>query len=258
MLPMKNIYYLFLACATITCLFSCEKELQKYEGKPTVYFNETARPLAYSSEVLKDSTVISFSLTKGTTVDSLVHMVIATIGGAVDYDRPYKIVSNSSSTAIESKHYELITKDFSIKKNQLRDTIWLRFLRTPDMKDQTFLLSFDLLENENFSVDMQFKTTNQTTGQKLNFINYRWFINDITKRPARWLDFYLGTFSRTKLNLMVEILNVDPQYMDTNISIAETLAYGKFMQRYLNEQKAAGNLILDEDGQPMNMGSATQ
>jgi hypothetical protein len=46
--------------------------------------------------------------------------------------------------------------------------------------------------------------------------------------------------------------------MDTNISIAETLAYGKFMQRYLNEQKAAGNLILDEDGQPMNMGSAAQ
>jgi hypothetical protein len=92
----------------------------------------------------------------------------------------------------------------------------------------------------------------------LNFINYRWFINDIIKKPTRWLDFYLGTFSRKKLNLMVEVLNVDPQYMDTNISIAETLAYGKFMQRYLNEQKAAGNLILDEDGQPMNMGSAAQ
>ena len=255
---MKNIYYLLLACAAMTCLLSCEKELHKYEGRPTIYFNETARPLAYSSEVLKDSTVISFSLTKGTTVDSLVHMVIATIGNAVDNDRPYKIVPNSSSTAIEGKHYEFITKDFSIKKNQLRDTIWLRFLRTPDMKDQNFLLSFDLLENENFSADMLYKITNQTTGQKLNFINYRWFINDIIKKPARWLDFYLGTFSRTKLNLMVEVLNVDPQYMDTNISIAETMAYGKFMQRYLNEQKAAGNLILDEDGQPMNMGSAAQ
>jgi hypothetical protein len=255
---MKNIHYLFLACATITCLFSCEKELHKYEGKPTVYFNETARPLAYSSEVLKDSTVISFSLTKGTTVDSLVHMVIATIGNTVDNDRPYKIVPNSSSTAIEGKHYEIINKDFSINKNQLRDTIWLRFMRTPDMKDQNFLLSFDLIENENFPVDMQYKITNQTTSQRLNFINYRWFINDIIKKPTRWLDFYLGTFSRKKLNLMVEVLNVDPQYMDTNISIAETLAYGKFMQRYLNEQKAAGNLILDEDGQPMNMGSAAQ
>lgn len=255
---MKNIHHLFLACATITCLFSCEKELHKYEGKPTVYFNETARPLAYSSEVLKDSTVISFSLTKGTIVDSLVHMVIATIGNSVDKDRPYKIALNSSSTAIEGKHYQMITKDLSIKKNQLRDTIWLRFMRTPDMKDQNFILSFDLLENENFSVDMQYKVTNQTTGQKLNFNNYRWFIDDIIKKPTRWLDFYLGTFSRTKLNLMVEVLNVDPQYMDTNISIAETLAYGKFMQRYLNEQKAAGNVILDEDGQPMNMGSAAQ
>lgn len=255
---MKNICYLLLALAAITCLSSCEKELHKYEGKPTIYFNETARPLAYSSEVLKDSTLISFSLTKEAIFDSLVHMVIATIGNVADNDRPYKIVPNASSTAIEGKHYEIINKDFSIKKNQLRDTIWLRFMRTSDMKDQNFLLSFDLLENESFSVDMQYKVTNQTTGQRLNFINYRWFINDIIKKPTRWLDFYLGTFSRKKLNLMVEVLNVDPQYMDTNISIAETLAYGKFMQRYLNEQKAAGNLILDEDGQPMSMGSAAQ
>ena len=255
---MKNICYLLLALAAITCLSSCEKELHKYEGKPTIYFNETARPLAYSSEVLKDSTLISFSLTKEAIVDSLVHMVIATIGNVADNDPPYKIVPNASSTAIEGKHYKIINKDFSIKKNQLRDTIWLRFMRTPDMKDQNFLLSFDLLENDNFSVDMQYKITNQTTGQRLNFINYRWFINDIIKKPTRWQDFYLGTFSRKKLNLMVEVLNVDPQYMDTNISIAEVSAYGKFMQRYLNEQKAAGNLILDEDGQPMSMGTAAQ
>lgn len=255
---MKNIFYLSLACLAATCLFSCEKELHKYEGKPTIYFNETARRLNYDSEVLKDSTVVSFSLAKGTTVDSLVHMVVAIIGNAADHDRPYRIVPNTSSTAIEGKHYEIISKDFSIKKNQLRDTIWLSFKRTPDMKDKDFVLSFDLLENEHFSVDMEYKITNKTTGQKLNFIQYRWFINDIIKKPARWLDVYLGTFSRTKLNLMVEVLNVDPQYLDTSVSIAEVSAYGKFMQRYLNEQKAAGNLILDEDGQPMNMGTTAQ
>src|SRR5690606_24229579 len=100
--------------------------------------------------------------------------------------------------------------------------------------------------NEYFSTSMKDKVLNTNTGKIHSFVTYRWFVNDIIKRPGRWLDGYLGTFTRKKLFLMVEVLGIDPAYLDGSVSIPETLAYGKFMQRYLNEQRGAGNTILEE------------
>jgi hypothetical protein len=125
------------------------------------------------------------------------------------------------------------------------------------MQAKDFTLNFDLQENSQFITLMNNKVIN-TAGKKMSFVNYRWFVNDIIKKPGRWLDTYFGTFSRKKLFLMVEVLGADPGKMDTSISIAESLAYGKFMQRYLNDQRIAGNTILEDDGSIMIMGPSVQ
>ncbi|SFG92062.1 DUF4843 domain-containing protein [Pedobacter insulae] len=252
---MKKIIYTLCAIMTVMLGLSCEKPLETYSGKSSIYFNEAGRLPVYSGEPIKDSTNLSFSLAKSK--DSIINMVIAATGATSDVDRTYKLVINPSSTAIEGKHYEFLTRDFSIKKSKTLDTVKIKFFRTMDMQATNFLLSFDLEENESFATLMSYKTIN-SAGKIHSFVNYRWFVNDIIKRPGRWLDVYLGTFSRKKLFLMVEVLGVDPIKLDSSVSIAETLAYGKFMQRYLNDQRAAGNTILEEDGSAMIMGSAAQ
>ncbi|GGH12627.1 DUF4843 domain-containing protein [Pedobacter zeae] len=249
---LKTLFPVLLAIV----LFSCEKELHKYEGEPSIYFNDAARLPAYSGEPIKDSTIVSFSLAKSQ--DSIINMVITATGPKSDQDRPYKLIVNPSSTAIEGVHYQILSKNFSIKKNKTLDTVKIKFFRKVEMQTTTFLLSFDLQSNENFATNMNNKVINTTTGQKLSFVNYRWLINDIIKKPARWVDGYLGTFSRKKLFLMVSVLGVDPSYLDSSVSIAELAAYGKFMQRYLNEQKVAGNVILEDNGSEMIMGTSVQ
>lgn len=252
---MKKIL-LNLGVLSVFTFFACEKELPKYEGKPTIYFNEAGRLPAYSGEVIKDSTVLSFSFV--TSVDSLVDMVVKVVGEKSSQDRPYSLNPSANSTAVAGLHYEILNQEFIIPKGELTDTVQIKFLRTEDMKETTFLLSFDLLENEYFSTSMYNKVLNSNTGKTHSFVTYRWFVNDIVKKPGRWLDGYLGPFSRKKLFLMVDILGVNPAYLDTSVSIAETIAYGTFMQRYLNEQRLAGNTILDEDGTDMIMGSEVQ
>lgn len=242
---MKKILKGLLWLIPFVILSSCEKELHKYEGKPTIYFNETARTPQYSGEVIKDSTVISFSLAAEN--DSIVNMVIMTMGEKVDADRPYLLKVGANSDMVEGTHYEMLNSEFVIRKNQLADTIHMKFFRTPEMEERNFLLSFDLLENENFSTSMQNKVLDATTGKTHSFVTYRWYVNDIIKRPSRWFDAYLGVFSRKKLFLMAEVMNIEPAYLDTSVAIAEMFAYGKFMQRYLNEQRAAGNTIYEED-----------
>lgn len=252
---MKKLNYLFVLI--VLSFISCEKELEKYNGKPTLYFEEAGRLPAFNSEVIKDSTVMSFSLTKSQ--DSIVNMVVSVIGEKVNMDRSYDLKINSASDAIEGVHYEFLEKTFVIKQNQLRDTVSIKFHRLTEMQTKTFLLSFDLVNNENFSVDMVDKLLNKTTGKRHSYINYRWFVNDIVKKPGRWLDGYFGTFSRKKLFLMVEVLGIEAAYLDANVSIAESVAYGKYMQRYLNEQRVAGNTIYEEDGTTvMVMGSGVQ
>lgn len=251
----KNIIQL-IALAIIALGLSCEKPLKNYEGKDSIYFNEARRLPAYSGEVLKDSSVISFSLVK--VQDSLVNMVITTTGAKSTEDRPYNLVVNAASTAKEGIHYEILNKNYIIRKNQLMDTVKIRFLRKADMQASNLLLSFDLLANERFDTEMIDKVINTTTGKKTSFVNYRWFVNDIIKKPGRWLDSYFGPFSRKKLLLMATILNFEPVYLDASVSPGESLAYGKYMFRYLNEQKLAGNTILEDDGSVMVMGSAVQ
>ncbi|WAC40816.1 DUF4843 domain-containing protein [Pedobacter sp. SL55] len=252
---MNKLFFNLLGFAVLTILLSCEKELHKYEGKPAVYFNEAGRLPAFGGEVLRDSTIMSFSLAKAQ--DSIVSMVVATVGAKKDVDRPYKLVINSSSDAIAGNHYQILNPTFVIKKNQLGDTVKIKFFRKTDMQAKTFLLSFDLQENENFSPEMKYRVLT-SSNKKISLINYRWFVNDIIKRPGRWLDGYLGVFTRKKLLLIAETLSIEPAYLDASVSIAEMTAYGKFMQRYLNEQRAAGNTIYEEDGSEMVMGASVQ
>jgi len=252
---MNKLFFKILGLIFLTTLLSCQKELHKYEGKPAIYFNEAGRLTAFGGEVLRDSTVMSFSLAKAQ--DSIVNMVITTTGAKQDIDRPYKLVINANSDAVVENHYEILNKSFFIKKNQLSDTVKIKFFRKVDMQAKTFLLSFDLLENENFSTEMKYRVL-AATKKKNSLINYRWYINDIIKKPGRWLDGYFGIFTRKKLLLMAEVLGIEPAYLDASVSIPETIAYGKFMQRYLNEQRAAGNIIYEENGSEMVMGSAVQ
>lgn len=251
---MKKFIFSLCAITIIILSQSCEKPLDSYSGKPSIYFNDAARPVN-TINPLKDSTNVSFSLAKSK--DSIINMVIATTGELSAQDRPYKLIVNPKSTAIAGTHYEILTKTFSIKKNKVLDTVKIKFFRTVDMQSKDFLLSFDLQNNDQFVTLMNNKFVT-TSGITHSYVNYRWFINDIIKKPARWLDAYLGTFSRKKLFLMVDVLGADPAKMDSSIAIAELLAYGKFMQRYLNDQRAAGNVILEDDGSVMIMGTSVQ
>ncbi len=251
---MKKLIYSLSAISLIVLSQSCEKPIETYSGKPSIYFNDAGR-VTQSFDPSKDSTAVSFSLAKSK--DSIINMVIATTGAMSTQDRPYALIVNPNSTAIAGTHYELLTKTFSIKKNKVLDTVKIKFFRTADMQAKEFTLNFDLQNNDNFETIMNYKVIN-AAGKKLSYVSYRWFVNDIIKKPRRWLDSYLGPFSRKKLLLMVEVLNANPEKMDTSIGIPEMLALGKFMQRYLNDQRVAGNTILEEDGSAMIMGASVQ
>lgn len=254
---MKNILYSLSILLLLVVGGSCKKSnLITYQGQPDIYFDDATRLPAFSGEIISDSTIVSFAYS--TVADSVSKIVIGIAGPKVDHDRAYKLVIDPKSTAISGKHYDALPTTFTIRKNKLKDTVLLKMHRTVDLQTTESILVLKLQANENFVTSMADKVINKTTGKTYSFITYKVYINDIVKKPSGWFDFYLGVFSRKKLFLMVDVLNVEPSFFVGSPSLGILGAYGKYMQRYLNDQKVAGKTILEDDGTEMIMGPGVQ
>lgn len=247
----KLIYSIALFFFTVSFI-SCEKGLMNFDAETAdVYFSEAGRnipALAY------DSLYVSLAYSKAP--DSIRNVVVAVTGPPVDHDRAYGIQINDTSTAIAGVHYELLTKEFVIQKNRLSDTIQVKLLRTADMQTESFELMFDLLPNENFGTDWK---TRIIGGKPIKTIKTKIRYNDIVRKPGRWLDSYWGTFTRKKLFYVCEFLEITPQYMDTDMTVAENTVLPKIVQRHLNKENLAGRTVYEDDNiTPMRMGNSAQ
>lgn len=254
---MKNIVYSLSMLMLLVVGLSCKKStLITYQGQPDIYFDDATRLPAFSGEIISDSTIVSFAYSIAT--DSVSKIVIGVAGTKADHDRTYKLVVDPKSTAVPGKHYDALPTSFTIRKNKLKDTILLKMHRTVDLQTTESVLVLNLQSNENFVTSMADKIINKTTGKRYSYITYKVYINDIVKRPSGWFDTYLGVFSRKKLFLMVDVLSVEPSFFVGSPSLGILGAYGKYMQRYLNDQKVAGKTVLEDDGTEMIMGPGVQ
>ncbi|MCM5528085.1 DUF4843 domain-containing protein [Parasegetibacter sp. NRK P23] len=252
---MKRISFSILL---LTLLFAgCTKELKTFEGAPVVYFNYPVNGGGPAGSGLSQSALISFAFGSITLTDSVVPILVRVSGAPANVDRKYSLVLVDSLTTAElSTHYQFVQTDFTIQAGKLWDTAYLKLNRTADMADSTFSIYMALEPNENFGTNLQFKVNGTA---KFNAVQYQVQVNDILKKPRYWLDHYLGTFSKEKLYLMSEMLVIPLDKMENTITIAELVYYGKFMQRYLNEKKAAGETIYEADGTTaMTMGPGSQ
>ncbi|MDF2192828.1 DUF4843 domain-containing protein [Paraflavitalea sp. CAU 1676] len=250
---MKKLLFISILAGVLA---GCEKDIKTFDGKPDVYFQYASQPRQSFNTILVDSTIVSFAYASAAYKDSVLVVPIKVSGLVMDYDRPYLIKANDSSTAKAGVHYEIINSDFTIGAGKISDTVYLKLKRIPEMLTQSFNIYLELHPNENFGVGLEKKLA--SANKYVSTIRHRVMVDDILKKPMYWIDGYLGVFSRKKLYLMSEQLDIPIDKLNTTVSVAEVNYYGKFMQRYLNEQKTLGNIIKEDDGTDMIMGSAVQ
>ncbi|WP_443937784.1 DUF4843 domain-containing protein [Pedobacter sp. MW01-1-1] len=251
---MKSIHYISTVLFAVLAITACKKESPLiYEAKSEIYFQQAEKAV---TRLPKDSTAISFALV--TYNDTVTKVVIAATGAKSEVDRTYKLTVDPLSTAKEGSDYDQLPSTFTIKKNMLTDTLAIKFHRTAAMlpaanATEPFYLTLflNLESNENFENTLKDDAVNGLSKTK-----YRFFVNDQIIRPIGWVDICFGVFSRKKLLLMSDVLGITPAYLNQKgLALGETLAYGRFMQRYLADQILAGNTIKEEDGRTMSMGT---
>lgn len=239
---------------------SCTKQgLNTYSATTNIYFTNN-----YTLSV--DTSVITFAYSSATIKDSVVMIPVSAIGSVVNKDRPFKIIISDSSTAKASIHYEPIQDTFKIRAGRVVDTFKIKLKRTADLQTASVSIILKLIPNDNFNTDMQSKVINSITGATISYVSYKIYLNDNLTQPKYWLSTYMGTFSRKKVYATAAALNVSIATMldilqnnTGSTAISSQVFWGRSMQIYLNQQKAAGNPIYEDDGTTlMLMGPSVQ
>lgn len=238
---MKTLLYIITVLAGCVCAVSCKKEgLMNFNADNSVYF-------AYTDSAKLDSVVVSFGYTATAVKDSIYKIRVKTMGYMSQEDRPYRVdVINDFTTAQLGVHYDKLPEVLTIKKGKIDDTIYLKLHRTPDMQTKSVVITLGVFDNGTFS-------------NKYPYNLFRIYVNDILTQPKYWLSTYLGTFSRKKINLMAQVLGVSVSDINANSVIAQMIYWGRFTQLYLNDMKAQGQTIYEDDGvTAMIMGPSVQ
>jgi hypothetical protein len=235
-----------LSVAFALTVFSCQKKMETWSGQETIYF-KNAQP--DGSAVPADSIANTFAFSQPNVTSMLVPVPVAIMGTPSSVDRSYKVTILDSSTAATNKQFAFQNSSFTIKAGKITDTIWVKFMRTPEMQTQVLSLYLRLDANENFIPNLadNLDVNGNITVHK-SIISLK--ISDILTKPTYWIDGYFGTFSRKKLLLICNINGVDPSLLNTppppNVGYVTFLA--KFTQRWLNDQAAQGNPVFEDDG----------
>lgn len=256
-----NLYNRTTICLLVALgiLSACKKEgLGRYDQQASgssVYFPEAVGTVTSVSI----SKTISFGYVGYSKRDSILAIPIAVTGDTMQVDRPVKVSLGTGTTAVEGTHYSFL-KSPVIRAGKVTDTVYVKINRTADMTTKQFELNLLLEQNDYFSTRLR--------DTAANYLKYKLLLDDMAGTSYLWVSFsntrgilsYFGDYSRRKVDLMIEVLQVDPAlfYDPVNGSFFGTsrvLAYGRYMALWLTQEANAGRIYLDENGQRITMGA---
>lgn len=250
----KTIHISTLFVFTGLLLSACKKEdIPTYNSTASIYFTATA-PFNYLGS--SDSTGIGFGYSPPSVTDSIFKISISVLGLASPADRIYKVVVDPISTAKAGVHYDLPANP-AVHANQSVDYLAITLHRTPDLLTNPVTLILHLEPNENFNTDMKSNALDVLTGKPMDFTTYKISVVDGLKKPAIWnlyAIYIFGRFSVKKMLLLNSVTGMPLNALNSFATVTTWTFWGTIMNRYLLDQAAAGNTILEDDGTPMKMG----
>jgi hypothetical protein len=232
---------------------SCKRDaLLTYNTADNVYFNYNR-----GFNVWLDSMDVSFANRDASVRDTFLLIPLAVTGVAAAADRPFKVVVDPASTALAGIHYEL--PEAVIHAGKVQDTLRLHFKRAADLASGEKKLVLKLVANEFFKTDLPYRMINGAAQDTLDLLSFSISASDLLVPGPYWdvYSTYFGKFSTRKVRFIHDLLGMPLDFWSeapNNQHRAAAIYYASATSRYLGDQAAQGNIIVDEDGTPMQMG----
>lgn len=246
----KNIYLLLLTCLLSGLLGACkEDKLMDYEGADNIFFYSAFSPVNFAD-------TLSMPLVYFPTItDTIVPLPVAFTGLIKDFDRPYKLVVDPSSTAREGIDYKLIG-NYTIPANQYQDTVFLQMFRLDD--DSVHELILRLEANDYFAADFvqhKYMGSGKFAGYVSQSTRFKVLLSNDLQQPRNWSSDYFGPWSKKKHLLMCVVCEIPASELQrADLTTTEARYYGNRMRIYLEKEKSEERTVYEADGTEMTMG----
>ncbi len=254
---MKPIFLASIICLVGLLGGGCEKDLLVYDGGSGIYFD--------NNEMLHDTISVSWGMKPGDVRKQILPLNVELYGAVKPYDRKFSIevIADSQDTlkAEEGVDYESFPTEYVMKAGEARTVINVPLLRRENLAEKPRRFVVKLIEND----ELQFLYGRLTAVDSVNYreLDYQRVIimDEDFPRPTWWTRYgesRFGEFSQKKASLICDVMAIDrEEWMEMKGRVtAGYLSYvGKYMHQYLQEQEPP---ILDENGEPMEMGPDSQ
>jgi len=246
---------IFLLLLAALYLQACKKkDLEVYDqgaNGASIYFKEAIN----AKQNLRKT--ISFGFSGYSVHDSVVAIPIAVTGSPSLSDRVYQLRVTDSTTASPNTHYSFVHPAV-VRVGKVVDTLHIRIKRTADMSSKQYRLSLALEQNDMFNTKLNGNLSSYTT--------YDLLLDDMVGVSYLWTTYsrrttilsYFGAYSRQKVNLMMEVLKIPPEFFYDPAAKAPTstqiVSYSRYMFYWLNKEAAEGRVYKDENGMEIQMG----
>lgn len=253
---------LFLSVSYISCKKS---DLITYSSDRNLFFEiQDSKDLndpAFDHTLNVDSVRMFFSLMGDDVTAAELKIPIKLAGKPLEQPLEYSLViDQANTTALEGADFEWAKQHiFPAGKNI--DTLRIKINRTQKMLTRTLKLSLQLQTNANF------KAIVEPGVLKTRSTKIKCYLNDILSPPDGYIstsifqgaDFYYGTFSRKKLNVLSTVVETEfGEPFPPDVLYPLMVAYADFLapilDEYLREQKRLGKPIYEADGSEMTTG----
>lgn len=260
---MKKIFNLFLVTLAVTALLGCKKKpLDTFNGDSSgvsIYFQTP-------SVSLSNGKAFSFGYYPGSLQDTVFNLDIAVTGLPSNIEREINLQPATGATLIEGVNYDFITKKV-MPAGKVTTSLKIKFRRTSDIQANAKFVVFNLVDNQSFNTLLKQRVS--SSRDTISLLQYGYLIDDVLAAPYAWsaapykanLDNYLGAYSKVKLQLLVDIFNLDSSVFtnmkyaqDGYFSVAVLSYWGGYMKLWLAREAVAGRIWKDENGNVITMG----
>lgn len=230
---------------------SCTDSLETYSGEAGIYFAMRVESSAVNTDTLYcETSSLPFIVTDADR--AVFNLKVKILGAVSDRDRQISIEVVPEETDALAEDYDPLLPGYTLPAGAVFGSIPITFHRTASLEGQERRLTVRLIGNNDFALPITL--WKNSSDEYVNVVKHTIIISDKYVQLPGYAEGFFGPFSEKKMKLLLEVLGLEISDFNEEMPYTQAKAYGQKFDRYLKEQKAAGNTIYEDDGTEMTAG----
>ena len=272
---MKNINFYLVVCCLVFLFSSCEEDkLLRYGGEAdapaNVYFTAKRWTSGYEKDVFfpyesgnhtisvvpsRGVDTLSYSFSETFDSEIIVLVPISYMGNLSSKERKISYQIDSESSAQEGVDYEILAS--YVPTDSVFGGILIKFNKQNLTNEKELTITFKLLENEFFGTAFDECSRSRTESEIVNPTIISATFTEGWSKPPLWDSrnkMAFGEWSVKKAEILINVLGFPRDYVLDYVKMPSMLMpLHQLFRKYLDDMKAKGTPVLEEDGTEMTI-----